>query len=492
MAREPSRSRSTSREPSSRGEGLSRGMTRNHSMSREPSSRDGLSRGMSRNRSMSREPSSRDGLSRGMSRNRSMSREPSRGDGLSRGMSRNRSMSREPSRGDGLSRGMSRNRSMSREPSSRGDGMSRGMSRSRSMSRDPSRGNGLSRGMSRSRSMSRANSSRHDRNKPESARSARFGFGRNPSKAEMRKSNRLVQVAPRDSGAPGSQRRYNDIARRYLRENLESPPKSLVIIWLVVAAELGMDLVTTIISFMALVQESECCGQLIDLGPLPLAVTVPFFVLIVTELAFLFRAIKLTLWPAKIEDRIKVDEAERSRLFQCLCGCYHWNVKVLFKYINWLVLLNPFFGSVVAWMLLYQSSKQECFAVLGLEAASLLLHFLSVYLEGETQTLFSILFHCIPVLPFFVSIVIILVYLQQGGVCYLVETSLFWYEGCQYCEVDNFPPDEDEDGVFFCRATNDTLALEGNVTLLEVDHNLLPQQDFCSPERNFCFFSFDE
>jgi hypothetical protein len=403
-------------------------------------------------------------------------------DEMSRGMARSRSMSRDPSVRDEMSRGMSRSRSMSRDPSARGE-ISRGMSRSRSMSRDQSVRGEMSRGMSRSRSMSRGNSSRSglpgDPKQPGSSRSQRFGFGRNASVADrMGKSNRLVQVAPRESGGGRrSQIRYNDIARRYLRENLETPPKSLVIIWVVVAAELGMDLVTTIISFMALVQESECCDQKIDLGPIPLSVTIPFFILIITELGFLFRAIKLTLWPPAIEDILKDDNAKKSWLARCLCCCYNWNVKMLFKCINWLVLLNPFFGSVVAWMLLYQSSKNECFTVLGLEAASLVLHFLSVYLEGDQQTLCSILFHCIPVLPFFISIVIILVYLQQGGVCYLVEDALFWYEGCQLCP-DEAPP---IDG--FCRGENGTQ--------IEINPAELTQADYCSPEQNFCFFLYE-
>jgi hypothetical protein len=472
MSREPSRNRSLSRDPSSRGGGLSRGMSQNRSLSREPSSRAGLSRGMSRNRSMSREPSSREGLSRGMSGSRSMSREPSSREGLSRGMSGSRSMSREPSsRGGGLSRGMSRNRSMSRGPSSR-EGMARGMSRSRSMSRDPSKRDRRSRGIPRGRSGSRG-----DPNKPESARSRESARSNRSQRPGFDRADGRVRVDKRGGGGRRDMR-YNDMARRYLRQNLESPPKTLVIIWLVVAAELCMDLVTTIISFLALVKEASCCDQTIDLGPLPLSVTIPFFILIITELCFLARAIRLTLWPPKFEFRSKEDDVDKHWLIRrCMCCFYRWNVKMLFKYINWFVLLNPFFGAVVAWMLLYQSSKNECFAVLGLEAASLLLHFLSVYLEGERQTLCSILFHCIPVLPFFVSIVVILVYLQQGGVCYLVEDALFWYEGCQLCP-DDAPP---IDG--FCRGENETL--------IEVLPAELLQADFCSPERNFCFFVYE-
>ncbi|KAL3912404.1 MAG: hypothetical protein SGARI_001176, partial [Bacillariaceae sp.] len=76
------------------------------------------------------------------------------------------------------------------------------------------------------------------------------------------------------------------------------PPKSLVLIWILMAAELGFDLVTTIIAFIATLGQQECCGHTIYLGPLPLTTTVPFFLLILAELSFLGRAILLTLWPS--------------------------------------------------------------------------------------------------------------------------------------------------------------------------------------------------
>ena len=126
-----------------------------------------------------------------------------------------------------------------------------------------------------------------------------------------------------------------------------------------VAAELGMDLVTTIISFVALVEETECCEQPIDLGPIPLAVTVPFFLLIVMELGALLRAIVLTVWPRSPEDQLRLEKKheERSAFTKCFCGCVKWKVKMLLKVLNWLVMFNPFFGSIVAWMLLYQSCE---------------------------------------------------------------------------------------------------------------------------------------
>ena len=143
-----------------------------------------------------------------------------------------------------------------------------------------------------------------------------------------------------------------------------------------------------------------------------------------------------------------------------------------FRIINWLVMLNPFFGFMVAWMLLYQSSKTDSFVVLGLEAASLLLHWSSVYLEGQKQTWCSLAIHMVPAVPFAVTVIVVLIYLNEGGVCYLVEREIFWYEGCALCTDGSIP-----DAV-------DGSCLDG----LETHRG-----DYCgddAPDGQHCFFGY--
>ena len=41
----------------------------------------------------------------------------------------------------------------------------------------------------------------------------------------------------------------------------EKPARSIVLIWVIVAAELGFDLGTTIIAFQAFLEEDTCCGN---------------------------------------------------------------------------------------------------------------------------------------------------------------------------------------------------------------------------------------
>jgi len=222
------------------------------------------------------------------------------------------------------------------------------------------------------------------------------------------------------------------------------PRKSLVIIWLVVLAELSFDLGTTIIAFRAMFQEEHaCCGKPLNLGPLPLSVATPFIFLIVLELLILVRAVVLTIWPSILDHQKQTHNEDGTRqkgLFRlCFCNCFKWSVKSLLRAINVLVLLNPFFGCIIAWMLLYQSDKDESFLVLGLEGSSIILHFISIKLEGSVNNWKQFLFHCMPLIPFLASVSLVLFYLKQEGVCYVVAQAVFQFQGCEICP-NGFPP----------------------------------------------------
>jgi hypothetical protein len=341
------------------------------------------------------------------------------------------------------------------------------------------------------------------------------------------------------------------------------PHKSLVLIWILMAAELAFDLVTTIIAFAATIGDQYCCGYVIYLGPLPLSTTIPFFLLILAELSFLGRTILLTLWPSmfvhedshsttsseeddegfevklsndngmergdnkdensngggdseneeiQVESTMKQLEAShvpyneqveetaaRNKTKKCsfsraLCCCLRWNARVTLNVLNLLTLLNPFFGCLIAWMLLYQSDKVEAFVVLGLEGFSIILHFVAVRLEGGLRTWCSRLIHSITILPFLVTTILMLVYLREQGVCYVVEKQLFLFSGCAVCPDTLQPPD----GNGMCG----DLALDGTGGVVQDLENLswdnigslmeqgAYQDTFCSENVNFCFYRF--
>lgn len=288
----------------------------------------------------------------------------------------------------------------------------------------------------------------------------------------------------------------------------ETPPKSLVLIWVLVCAELAFDLATTVIAFLSLVENDTCCGERIELGPIPMTVTIPFFMLVVTELALLFRAMMMTLWPSIFTGDVTDDDlalrASRTSFMQCVCCCLRWKAKIVLQILNFLVVINPFFGCIIAWMLLYQSDKVESFVVLGLEGVSILLHFCTVYLEGSCKTWTQFFCHCIPILPFFASVTLVLFYLKQGGVCYLVDKEVFMFTGCEICP-DGLPP---IDNMCQFNGTNYTVSSNGIIdfdfenveALSDVKGTLtkrVEQGEYCGnqrddgPDMSFCFFSYN-
>jgi hypothetical protein len=319
-----------------------------------------------------------------------------------------------------------------------------------------------------------------------------------------------------------------------------TPPKSLVVVWILMAAELGFNLGTSIIAFAATVGTAYCCNEQIYLGPLPLTTTIPFFFLILTELGFLTRAILLTLFPSKfgggsssntkngrrddtIEDgqgfevKLQTTESEHAgddhndvvaqvaaatttsssssqRLFcrRFFCGCLKWNAKMVLMVLNFLTLANPFFGCIIAWMLLYQSNKAESFVVLGLEGASIILHFVSVRLEGGLRTWYSKIIHSISIVPFFITVILMLVYLREGGVCYVVEEEMFKFSGCEVC-ADGNPPVDGMCGDTALAGTGGIFDEVQNVNianLAALADGGAKQASYCSESTNFCWYPF--
>ncbi|KAG7354854.1 hypothetical protein IV203_004210 [Nitzschia inconspicua] len=336
------------------------------------------------------------------------------------------------------------------------------------------------------------------------------------------------------------------------------PPKSLVLIWILMAAELGFDLVTTIIAFVATVGDQYCCGYTIHLGPLPLSTTIPFFLLILAELSFLSRAILITLWPSvfanketssttpgedqgfevrlsngstsaasldgkeenshgsekeevqvgstvklqvgheasndQVEETIPRATNKKCSLRKMLCCCLRWNAKVTLATLNLLTLLNPFFGCLIAWMLLYQSDKTEAFVVLGLEGFSIILHFVGVRLEGGLRTWSSRLMHSVTILPFLISCTLMLVYLREGGVCYDVQRQLFLFSGCAVCPDTLEPPDAN--GMCGDVALDSTGGLVEDLNglswnnIASLAERGAYQDTYCSESKSFCFYSF--
>jgi hypothetical protein len=213
---------------------------------------------------------------------------------------------------------------------------------------------------------------------------------------------------------------------------IEQPPKTLLLIWALVSAELALDLVTTGIAFSAFLSApGTCCGDSINNGPLPLVTTIPFFFLVIAELVFLLRAIMLTLFPSWMMNQAAEVDPEDQKKY-CFCGC-KWTPKYMMWLVNFLTVINPFFGFAIAWQLMYQSDITEALTVMGLELVTIILHFLSVYLEKAATTWKLKLMHSIIIIPWLATLGINVWYINRGGVCYDTLLETFWYKGCEVC-----------------------------------------------------------
>ena len=279
---------------------------------------------------------------------------------MSRQKSANRSLSREPSRRESQFSG---NASVSSVPSnqftfSRAKSASPGMLR-REASRRESSSTYAGRPLFRASSVPDVGSIASER--PKLQRS-----GSQPT-PELYNSSQLKN-SPKRSGRAS----YTSATRRYLRENVHRPPKSLLIVWFIVLGQLMLDLVTTIMSYIQLNQDWDCCGYKGNIGPIPKAVTDPYLVLIMLELSFLFRSMFVTLFPksAEAHSETRREKKRRSCLPRMLFACMKWNATMILEGLELSLILNPFFGAAVAWILLYQTSKNWAFAALALQGTT--------------------------------------------------------------------------------------------------------------------------
>eukprot|EP00526_Cylindrotheca_closterium_P011255 CAMPEP_0113649112 /NCGR_PEP_ID=MMETSP0017_2-20120614/26081_1 /TAXON_ID=2856 /ORGANISM="Cylindrotheca closterium" /LENGTH=493 /DNA_ID=CAMNT_0000561435 /DNA_START=86 /DNA_END=1567 /DNA_ORIENTATION=+ /assembly_acc=CAM_ASM_000147 len=262
---------------------------------------------------------------------------------------------------------------------------------------------------------------------------------------------------------------------------IETPPKGVIIIWFLIAVELLFDLVTTSFAFKAFFEESRtCCGEKIDSGSIPLATALPFAFLVIAELGFLVRAMRLTMWPPTVsEEELDPNRSCISKLF------FGSNPGIVIFIINLLTVINPFFGFIIAWMLIYQSDEQEAYFVIGMESIAVILHFISVHYEGQARTFLGKIMHSLVIIPFLATGVLLSWFLQVRGICYNSEVNLFWFEGCEVCPT-GVPPENSLCPIIeTVNGTNITVGYE-QYYLWELE-----QTNYCDGEFRMCFFPSD-
>mmetsp|Transcript_38682 Transcript_38682/g.80348 ORF Transcript_38682/g.80348 Transcript_38682/m.80348 type:complete len:613 (-) Transcript_38682:245-2083(-) len=253
----------------------------------------------------------------------------------------------------------------------------------------------------------------------------------------------------------------------------------LAVVTVVTAAELGLDMGTTILSLVSIMSSFECCGEEIGVSPWLLGTTIPYFVLVMVEFILLGFSIKQARAnTAKDKLRFKkIDELDEDQEWFSdeedndnideVTGCQ----KDLGHVIHWVILLNPFLGCLIAWFLLYEvASKTEAFIILGLEGGAVFLMFVGCYLKRDKFTFNSLLLHGLPLIPLGALCFMIWYYLREGGVCF--KNGTFTFDGCELCSERD--PTPAVGGICW----NGANPYQGT---------------FCgdTPETRFCYFSYE-
>ena len=93
------------------------------------------------------------------------------------------------------------------------------------------------------------------------------------------------------------QKELRELRKKRLMEHIKKetgPRWSLLMlsVTMITAAELGLDLGSTIISFVKLLESFECCGNELDASGITLGVTIPYFSLIMVELVLLIFSVR--------------------------------------------------------------------------------------------------------------------------------------------------------------------------------------------------------
>mmetsp|Transcript_14048 Transcript_14048/g.31854 ORF Transcript_14048/g.31854 Transcript_14048/m.31854 type:complete len:628 (+) Transcript_14048:219-2102(+) len=222
----------------------------------------------------------------------------------------------------------------------------------------------------------------------------------------------------------------------------------LQVVTILTLAELGLDLGTTIISFISLIGSFDCCGQIIEVGTLTLGVTIPYFCLIVIEFIILGCSVRQARAnSARDRERMKkIDNVDEEWFDDTASWASLDAERTKFnfgKIIHYVLIANPFLGALITWTLLYEvSSRREAFVMLGLEGGALLLMFIGLWFERHHLNCCSLIVHATPLLPFAGICAVVWYYLQRGGICF--RDGSFWFDNCGLCGPNDPIPDSTE------------------------------------------------
>lgn len=259
-----------------------------------------------------------------------------------------------------------------------------------------------------------------------------------------------------------------------------------------VGIALLFDFATTVISWQAH-EERSCCGTELVRETISTVITVALLSLIIIE-GF---ALLLQLLVFKNARRgLRAHEEKRRQPDKYSFLQFFSNMQRL----KIMTMLNPFFGFTISWILLSHAYRLQSLLVFSLQSCGLLLHLASSRLLGSFKTTKTGCFHLLPVVPFLVYGVLLLVFAGSGGICFLSDSKDYFFSGCEICP-DGKPTINGvcglEDGIVVTVTDPKPWEVKGGLFDAARAHpSPMGQGTYCASETqsgpvvSFCFFEY--
>ena len=248
------------------------------------------------------------------------------------------------------------------------------------------------------------------------------------------------------------------------------------------------------------VQESDCCGE-------PMKIGLVSKIAAYSSLAILM--LQIITWvsccSATANTNTTPEEDGRDDLGLAKHAPYA---------INWMTYINLYLIAIATCFSLYMKNKTECYILLAVMGYIHLMHLIcciyynTIQVDNRssncTTCCCTLSFHGTSIIPFITIVSMVLMYLQTGGMCYVVNDRSWSFTGCQMCvgNGDDWAPPTVDNICFIKDPTHSSgNASEAYTTeTFELDLNPFnygaPQDTSCFEDdtggynyKKFCFFT---
>eukprot|EP00980_Cylindrotheca_fusiformis_P002658 scaffold622_cov102-Cylindrotheca_fusiformis.AAC.7 len=288
-------------------------------------------------------------------------------------------------------------------------------------------------------------------------------------------------------------------------------PRATVFSWNLIVIELILDLVVAVLALAVFAKSKReaCCGEPYQRGSFPWIVSVVSLCWVLLEVILLNRAVFATLSQRSVSRTSAPPNTREHQHHQrnkdsdggsSIVGVPSstasnddagsstvWCHNSLMSKVNFLTILNPYLGFLIAFLLMYQAEQGASTVAVCIVSINTLLHLISIYLQRNSAAIRKLwvkLAHGSILLPFLCTICLAAWYGQQDGICYKVDSESFGLHGCELCPDGSIPVNGN-----LCEIVS-TSNGESQANYQSFDVSTLDQGDSCEVARRACFIPY--